>query len=37
MAKLGKQFWKKLLVTIIIIDTAYGITIYFALQERERK
>lgn len=37
MAKLGKQVWRNLLVTIIIIGTAYGITIYYALQERERK
>ena len=36
MAKLGKQFWQKLLVTIIFLSILYGITIYFALQERER-
>lgn len=36
MAKLGKQFWQKLLVTIIFLSILYGITIYFALQERKR-
>ena len=36
MAKLGKQFWQKLSVTIIFLSILYGITIYFALQERER-
>ena len=37
MAKLGKQFWRNFWITIIIIGTAYGITAYFALKERERK
>ena len=37
MAKLGKQFWRNFWITIIIIGTAYGITAFFALKERERK
>jgi hypothetical protein len=37
MVKLGKQFWRNFWITIIIIGTAYGITAFFALKERERK
>ena len=37
MAKLGKQFWRNFWITIIIIGTAYAITAFFAIKERERK
>ena len=37
MNKLGKDFWRKLCISAIIIGVAYGLTIYFALQERHHK
>ena len=37
MNKLVKDFWRKLCISAVIIGVAYGLTIYFALQERHHK
>ena len=37
MRKFSKEFWRGLLVTVIILGTVYSCTIYLALKERGQK
>lgn len=37
MRKFSKEFWRGLLVTVIILGTVYSCTIYLALKERRQK
>ena len=37
MRKFSKEFWRGLLVTVIILGAVYSCTIYLALKERRQK